>query len=108
MRDSGGVSDTARRLLSQPYVSAKEMGSVSYGAAAAETKCGITCRANSSWVLIAFQCSTPPGLTVIAISVSLVAQLLHRRNPLNDIRRRSDPNHIVGDHLVVGHVRELL
>lgn len=32
-------------------------------------KCGMTCCANSSWVLIVFQCSTPPGLTVIATSV---------------------------------------
>src|SRR5689334_13068231 len=32
-------------------------------------KCGITRSANISWVLIAFQCSKPPGLTVIAISL---------------------------------------
>src|SRR5262249_50958272 len=31
---------------------------------------GMTCSAKSSCALIAFQCSTPPGLVVIAISVS--------------------------------------
>src|SRR5207248_3478859 len=31
---------------------------------------GTTCSANSSCALIAFQCSTPPGFVVIAISVS--------------------------------------
>ena len=32
-------------------------------------KCGITVDANSSWALIACQCSAPPALTVIEISV---------------------------------------
>jgi hypothetical protein len=33
-------------------------------------KCGMTRSANISWALIDFQCSKPPGLTVIAISLS--------------------------------------
>ena len=71
-------------------------------------KCDATRDMNSSWFLIAIQCSIPPALQVIADLPDARADLERLLDALDDVRGRADPDVVLLDQLLVRDLGELL